>query len=123
MCNYYNVLSLFATELTRALSILKELLSQAETDLSEVDDDILEPLENTVDTLSSPLFNTLVDIQHKYEVVSNVVGVVCHISSTHFRHFSTINNQIQHDIKMKHHQLLNLRIYIQSILLITTHPL
>ena len=79
MCNYYNVLSLSATELTRALSILKELLSQAETDLSEVDDDILEPLENTVDTLSSPLFNTLVDIQHKYEVVSNVMGVVCHV--------------------------------------------
>lgn len=79
MCNYYNILSLSATELTRALSILKELLSQAETDLSEVDDDILEPLETTVDTLSSPLFNALVDIQQKYKVVSNVIGVVCHL--------------------------------------------
>lgn len=53
-------------DVTRALSVLKELLVDSEG--SSVEPNILRPLEKTVATLGSPLFKSLVHISNTYNV-------------------------------------------------------
>ena len=52
----------------RALSILKDIIAEAES-LEAVNEDELGILQSTADRLESPLFQTLVDVQRQQQEV------------------------------------------------------
>ncbi|XP_019855722.1 PREDICTED: uncharacterized protein LOC100633819 isoform X2 [Amphimedon queenslandica] len=56
--------------LGRVLKVIKELLIHSES--SGVDSEVLRPLESVVSTLSSPLFQHLVQLREKHHQISDV---------------------------------------------------
>ena len=56
------------SEVLRALSILKDIIAEAES-LEAVNEDELGILQSTADRLESPLFQTLVDVQRQQQEV------------------------------------------------------
>ena len=61
-------------EALRALALFKELLVHAEQS-ENIDLSISELLEDTVDTLGSPLFSELIDIQNRTHKVSTFMSL------------------------------------------------